>query len=190
MAAESWSPAPLSRLSASQSGVPIRTATVADAPRFAAFAEQIFRETFGPDNRPDDMDEYVAANYGLEIQAREIADASIGTLLVEAEGELVGFAQLRTGDVPGCVTGPAPVEIWRFYVDRPWQGSGLAGHLMRAVEREATRRGSRTLWLAVWERNPRAMSFYRKCGFAEVGEQGFVLGRDHQRDRVLARSLP
>ena len=61
---------------------------------------------------------------------------------------------------------------------------------MRAVEREATRRAGRTLWLAVWERNPRAMSFYRKCGFEEVGEQAFVLGRDHQRDRVLARSIP
>jgi ribosomal protein S18 acetylase RimI-like enzyme len=187
MPAESRSLLPASR---SPLGVTIRAATLADAPRFATFAERIFRETFGPDNRPDDMDEYVARNYGPEAQAREIADQGIGTLLVDAGGELAGFAQVRGGVAPPCVTGPAPVEIWRFYVDRAWQGSGMAAHLMRAVEGEAVRRGGRTLWLAVWERNPRARSFYRKCGFEEVGGQAFVLGRDLQHDRVLVRPLP
>jgi GNAT superfamily N-acetyltransferase len=149
----------------------------------------VFRETFGPDNRADNMDEYVAATYGLELQAREIADPGIGTLLAESGGELVGFAQVRGGVAPPCIIGEAPVELWRFYVDRTWQGTGLAGDLMQAVEREANRRGGRTLWLAVWERNPRARSFYRKCGFEDVGEQAFVLGRDVQRDRVLTRPL-
>lgn len=190
MAAEPRSPTPRSPLPAPLSGVSIRPATLADAPRLTVFAERIFRETFGPDNRPGDMDEYVAKNYGHEAQAGEIADGSIGTLLAEAEGELVGFAQVRGGPPPPCVTGPAPIEIWRFYVDRAWQGRGLAGRLMQAVDREAVGRGARTLWLAVWERNPRARSFYRKCGFEDVGEQEFVLGQDHQRDRVLVRSLP
>lgn len=189
MAADSRPRAAHAPRPAPPSGVAIHPAGVADAARLAAFAERVFRETFGPDNRPDDMELYVADNYGPELQRREIVDARIGTLLVEAAGELVGFAQLRDGAAPRCVAGPAPVEIWRFYVGRAWQGSGLAGHLMQAVEREAVRRGGRTLWLAVWERNPRAIAFYRKCGFEEVGEQGFVLGRDHQRDRVVARSL-
>ena len=190
MTADPLSPAPDSRRSASMSEVSIRPASIADASRLAVFAERVFRETFGPDNRPDDMDAYVAESYGPEVQAGEIGDSRVGTLLVEAGGELVGFAQLRAAAAPGCVTGPAPIELWRFYVDRAWQGSGLAGHLMRAVEHAATRRGGGTLWLAVWERNPRAMAFYRKCGFENVGEQAFVLGRDHQRDRVLARPLP
>ena len=46
-----------------------------------------------------------------------------------------------------------------------------------------------TLWLGVWERNPRAIAFYRKCGFEDAGTQTFVLGTDHQRDLVLARPL-
>jgi GNAT superfamily N-acetyltransferase len=182
----SRSPFPVPR---SLSSVSIRPAASADAPRFARFAERVFRETFGPDNLADNMDQYVAANYGLELQAREIADPRIGTLLAESDGELVGFAQVRGGVAPPCVTGEAPIELWRFYVDRPWQGTGFAREQMRAVEREALRRGGRTLWLAVWERNPRARSFYLKSGFEDVGEQAFVLGREVQRDRVLTRPL-
>ena len=45
------------------------------------------------------------------------------------------------------------------------------------------------LWLGVWERNPRAIAFYRKAGFVEVGSHTFVLGSDPQRDLVLVAPL-
>jgi ribosomal protein S18 acetylase RimI-like enzyme len=45
------------------------------------------------------------------------------------------------------------------------------------------------MWLGVWERNPRAVAFYRKYGFTRVGEHTFMLGADAQTDWVLARPL-
>jgi ribosomal protein S18 acetylase RimI-like enzyme len=79
--------------------------------------------------------------------------------------------------------------LWRFYVDRSRHGQGIASQLMAAVEAAAMERGARTLWLGVWERNPRAVAFYRKYGFERVGEHAFVLGADAQTDWVLARPL-
>jgi ribosomal protein S18 acetylase RimI-like enzyme len=43
------------------------------------------------------------------------------------------------------------------------------------------------VWLDVWERNTRAISFYERWGFVVVGEQDFVLGDDVQRDLLMAR---
>ena len=43
------------------------------------------------------------------------------------------------------------------------------------------------VWLAVWERNHRAIAFYRKWGFVEVGNQSFLLGDDLQNDLVMQR---
>ena len=77
----------------------------------------------------------------------------------------------------------------RFYVDKPWQGRGLAAQLMRAVEKRALERGARELWLGVWERNERAQAFYRKHGFRQVGTQIFVVGTDPQTDHVMLREL-
>jgi ribosomal protein S18 acetylase RimI-like enzyme len=74
-------------------------------------------------------------------------------------------------------------------VDIPWQGRGAAGTLMRAVEGAACGRNADTVWLGVWERNLRAQAFYRKHGFAVVGTQVFMMGRDPQRDFVMARPL-
>jgi ribosomal protein S18 acetylase RimI-like enzyme len=60
---------------------------------------------------------------------------------------------------------------------------------MDAVANAAQQLGARTLWLGVWERNPRALAFYRKSGFQDVGTQSFMVGEDRQTDRVMTRSL-
>jgi ribosomal protein S18 acetylase RimI-like enzyme len=87
------------------------------------------------------------------------------------------------------VEGPAPLELKRLYVARAWHGRGVAQALMDAALDAARARGARTLWLGVWERNPRAVAFYGKYGFTRVGEHTFLLGADPQTDWVLARPL-
>ncbi|HEU5304836.1 MAG TPA: GNAT family N-acetyltransferase [Gemmatimonadales bacterium] len=167
----------------------IRLGRPGEAAEFAAFAERVFREAFAAQNRPGDLELYIGQAYGERRQRSELSDPEITTLMAEADGELAGFAQLRPGRTPGCVSGLAPIELWRFYVDRPFQGRGIARALMDAVLDSARARGADTIWLGVWERNPRAQAFYRKCGFVDVGAQRFVLGHDEQTDRVMAREL-
>jgi len=60
---------------------------------------------------------------------------------------------------------------------------------MRRVIAEASELGARTVWLGVWERNPRAQAFYRKCGFTDEGTQVFIVGEDVQNERVMVRPL-
>jgi ribosomal protein S18 acetylase RimI-like enzyme len=167
----------------------IRNGVANDAALLAELAARTFRETFGAQNRPEDMALHAAAAYGHARQACELVDPEITTLLVEIGAQLAGFAQLRSGAIPACVTGDAPLELWRFYIDRPWHGRGVAQALMRRVESEACRRGARTLWLGVWERNDRAKAFYSKCGFVDVGAHVFMVGLDAQTDRIMVRRL-
>ena len=60
---------------------------------------------------------------------------------------------------------------------------------MARVVAEAVSAGATTLWLGVWEHNLRALAFYGKCGFVDVGEHVFLFGTESQTDRVMARSL-
>ena len=171
-------------------GIMIRTGVATDATALADLAARTFRETFAADNRPEDMALHIAHAYGTSQQQRELVDPDVTTLLVEVDGQLAGYAQLRSGVAPACVIGEAPVELWRFYIAQPWHGRGVAQALMRRVASEAYRRGGRTLWLGVWERNERAKSFYHRNGFMDVGSHMFMVGTDAQTDRVLVRPLP
>ena len=85
---------------------------------------------------------------------------------------------------------PAPLlELKRLYVTRAFHGRRVAQALMEAALELARTRGAKTMWLGVWERNPRAVAFYAKYGFARVGEHTFMLGGDAQTDWLLARSV-
>jgi ribosomal protein S18 acetylase RimI-like enzyme len=169
--------------------ISIRRADAGDADALAGFAERLFRETFGPFNAPDDMDLYCLQAYSPRLQAAEIADASMSTLLAVDGAAIAGYAQLREGPAPAVVDGDAPIELVRFYIDTPQHGRGLAATLMDAVAAEGRARRRRTLWLGVWERNLRALAFYRKTGFADVGSHTFRLGSDEQIDRLMVRGI-
>jgi ribosomal protein S18 acetylase RimI-like enzyme len=169
--------------------ITIRPGTPADAVVLAEFAAQSFRDAFERDNRPDDLALHLTRSYGPRQQGIELADPEITTLLAQDADRLAGYAQLRPGAPPPCVAASGSVELWRFYVGRPWHGRGVAQTLMARVVAVARARGARTLWLGVWERNPRAQAFYRKVGFERVGGQTFMVGTDPQSDHVMALSL-
>jgi ribosomal protein S18 acetylase RimI-like enzyme len=168
----------------------IRQSRPEEAAALSALAERLFRDAFGDQNRPADLEMYIRKAYGERQQAAELEDQDVNTLMVEVDGRLAGFAQIRSGNPPHCVPAPSPLELWRFYVDGRFHGRGVAQALMKAVVGAARTRGADTLWLGVWERNPRAQAFYRKCGFEDVGQQGFLVGTDLQTDRVMALRLP
>lgn len=155
----------------------------------AEFAAATFRDAFGAENNDADLALHLARSYGLAQQTAELAHPAITTLLAVADGALAGYAQLRPGLPPPCVTAARPIELWRFYVARPWQGRGVAQALMTAAIGAARERDAAVLWLGVWERNPRARAFYKKSGFVDVGSQTFLVGTDEQTDRVMELTL-
>ncbi|WP_411282416.1 GNAT family N-acetyltransferase [Gemmatimonas sp.] len=167
----------------------IRHATAADAEALSTFAAHVFHETFAPDNDPVDIQVYLSDAFTPEKQAAEIADPSCVCLLAVVGDAMAGYALLRADTTVSSVVGNRSVELQRFYVDHAWHGQGIASQLMAACV-EATRgRGGATMWLGVWERNARAIRFYLKQGFTDVGTQEFRLGGDLQTDRVMTRSV-
>jgi diamine N-acetyltransferase len=167
----------------------IRRGVAADASLLAALGARTFYDTFAADNTPEDMAAYLAASFNPGIQAAELADPSIMFFIAELDARTVGYAQLRAGSSPECVSGTNPVELVRIYVTQDWLGHGMGEALLLTCMEEAKRAGHRTMWLGVWKKNKRAESFYRKQNFRIVGEQVFQLGADLQSDWVMERQL-
>lgn len=167
----------------------IRPAKPSDAARLAELAERTFRDTFGSANTMENMNLHCKTNYSESLQAAEISNPEMTTLICEEQGNLIAFAQLRWGKAPACVSADHPGEILRLYVENNWQGKGMAQDLMFEGIAQMEQRQADVVWLGVWEKNPRAISFYKKIGFVEVGEHIFRLGLDAQRDIIMARPV-
>jgi len=167
----------------------IRRGQPDDAAALSAFAIRTFVDTYGEYNDPDNLRLHLAHSYGVGRQREELGDPRVVTLLADRDGQLAAFAQVRQGETPACVRCDAAVELHRFYVDRLWHGTGVSHALLAQARRAALDLGAATLWLKVWERNPRAIAFYAKSGFVDVGVADFFVGRDRQTDRVLSLDL-
>ncbi|HYR08046.1 MAG TPA: GNAT family N-acetyltransferase [Longimicrobium sp.] len=167
----------------------IRLAVPADAPMVAEMALRTFMDAFGASSDPHDLALHIARAYGVPQQSAEIAHPGITTLIAEVGGSPAAYAQVRRGQPPSCVPDAEAVEISRFYVHQAWHGRGIAQRLMSAALAHAREQGARTVWLMVYEHNDRALAFYGKEGFREVGRHGFLFGNSLELDRVLLRTL-
>ena len=167
----------------------IRRGVAGDAGALAELAARTFADAFAADNRPEDLRAHAAGVYGIRQQTAELTDAAVATLLAERSGTLLAYVQVRRYPPPPCVNVGRPVELQRFYVDRSAHGTGLAQRLMSAARAAARDFGGEHLWLGVWERNRRAIAFYGKEGFVDVGSKYYDVGADRQIDRVLVARI-
>jgi ribosomal protein S18 acetylase RimI-like enzyme len=167
----------------------LRPAAPGDAALLADLGRRTFIEAFAAVNTPENLRLFLDGTYHEAIQSRELAESAARHAVAEAGAEPVGFARLRRGEAPPCVTGPDPVELQRIYVLQAWHGLKAGPALLEWCLEEARAWGGRTLWLGVWERNERALAFYRRHGFGAVGDHVFPVGSDPQRDIIMVRSL-
>ncbi len=164
----------------------IRHATPEDATLLASFAAQAFSDTYRDISDAQEIADYVAEHFQPEVMAAVIQDGACAVLLARMGEQLAGYAIVKDESPPACVTGPAPLKLWRIYLGEGFIGRGLGAALMRAVHAEARRREARTLWLGVYDRNVRAVEFYERFGFAQVGGQEFLFGGQIYIDPVYA----
>ena len=58
-----------------------------------------------------------------------------------------------------------------------------------AIEAQCRALGLETLRLGVYDKNARAIAFYRRAGFAVAGTATFAVGQDIQSDLIMEKSL-
>lgn len=104
-------------------------------------------------------------------------------------GAPVGYSMLTPPDLPLPDLSPSDLELKRIYLFSKFQGSGLAQQMMDIAIGESRNLGARRLLLGVYARNLRALRFYRRNGFAQVGVRTFTVGTLVCDDFVLGRDL-
>ncbi len=85
---------------------------------------------------------------GLEKQAVHV--------MAVRDGRVVGVARLH-------INGPGVAQLRYMGVDLRYRHRGIATRLLRALEKEAQKRGARIAWFNA--REP-AVPFYEKCGYS------------------------
>jgi ribosomal protein S18 acetylase RimI-like enzyme len=167
----------------------IRRATLDDASLIADIGARTFEASFRADNRLEDMEQYLSLSFSKAHIEAQLADPSSVFLIAYEDSKAVGYALLRASKKPDSVNGTRAVELVRIYIEEEIIGKGYGSALMDFCLEEAKKNGYRTIWLGVWEKNLRAIRFYRMWRFTKVGTKEFVLGSNLQNDHIMARPV-
>jgi GNAT superfamily N-acetyltransferase len=172
----------------------LRPATPSDALCISALATQVFLDTYATDGMRDDLAREVERECGRAAVEAWLADAASRILLAERDGHLIAFALWRLGVGSGATASPEEpqrddAELVRLYVQRHFHGHGIGHMLLSKVETDAGHAGSARLWLTAWVGNAKALAFYAKEGYVNIGSTDYVFEGRSYENRVFEKVL-
>lgn len=170
-------------------GLLFRKCTLDDLPILRNFSEQTYFETFAHLCTPADMEAYLNKAFETEKIRAELLDTNSLFYFLYSDTRLVGYLKLNEAPAQTDIQDRQSLEIERIYVAKEFQGKRLGGYLMEQAVKIAVQREKAYVWLGVWEKNERAIRFYKKNGFYEIGTHTFVMGEDEQTDYIMRKDL-
>lgn len=171
----------------------IKRLTVEDVDELQLISRRTFYETFWMSNTHSDMVDYLENQLSKERLASEIQTRGSEFYFVVANGVLdenskpLGYLKINHGEAQTENRNENSLEIERIYVLSLFQGLHLGRLLFHHALNIAEKLNADFVWLGVWEKNYRAIDFYKQNGFVEYGQHEFRLGSDIQTDILMKR---
>ena len=169
-------------------GVSFRSGLPADALCVSTLATQVFLGTYALDGIRPSLAREVREQLSVG-KVEALLAAPVSTfILAERSGYLIGFVQLTSNAAHDAVPGPA-VEVDRLYVLERFTSQGVGKELLRKAEEFAASRGAAAVWLTAWIGNPRALAFYARQGYRDMGASVYSFEGEDYENRVFAKRL-
>lgn len=167
----------------------ITKATIDDVLKLQSIGRQTFFETFADVNSEENMKKYLDESFATEKLSAELKNPSSYFYLAVLGEKVVGYLKLNTADAQTEKEDVNALEIERIYVAKEFHGKKVAQALYAQAEKIAEEIKATYMWLGVWEKNFRAVSFYTKNGFVQFDTHIFRLGDDEQTDLMMKKVL-
>ena len=119
----------------------------------------------------------------------ERAEGAVWLAVMRHGGAPVGYAMLMPPELPAGLVREGDLELKRIYALSRFHGHGVGQRLMTTALDEAAARGADRVTLGVHAGNARALRFYERNGFRQIGTRQFTVGSLLCDDYVLGRSM-
>jgi ribosomal protein S18 acetylase RimI-like enzyme len=135
------------------------------------------------------MKKYLEEGFSIQKLTTELNNKDSEFYFAELDHEIIGYLKLNSGQSQTELKDGKALEIERIYVLKEFHGKKVGQLLYEKAMQIARQRNAHYVWLGVWDKNARAINFYKKNGFLEFGKHIFKLGSDEQTDIMMKLQL-
>jgi diamine N-acetyltransferase len=169
--------------------ITISVCTTEDLFILRAISYRTYKNTFEHLNSEANMKAYLTQAFNTDKLYRELTNNDSLFYFIYADGQMAGYMKINEFGAQTDIQDANALEIERIYITAEFQRAGLGRILLIKAMEIAIEKNKSYIWLGVWEKNEKALSFYRKSGFYKIGEHSFAMGDDKQTDYVMRKDL-
>ena len=169
--------------------ITIVKATLEDLETIQLIGRETFFETFAPFNTAEDMRTYLEESFNDKRIQTELSNQDSLFFIAWEGGNAIGYLKLNSGKAQTELQDESSLEIERIYVKSIYHGKKVGQLLYEKALEVAKFQEKSSIWLGVWEENPKAIRFYRKNGFVPFDKHIFRMGEDEQTDILMKKDL-
>lgn len=156
----------------------IRAAHINDATVISKLAKTTFDETFGHLFADRDvLLAYFERTFSIDKIQESIQKENNVFWIAFVDGKPVGYAKFKIHSPSEFIEGEKVSQLQKIYVLKDFLSMKIGLKLQETLLEKAKEVGSSKIWLSVLQENTRAVNFYFKNGFVEIGTHQFQIGK-------------
>ncbi|MFM2268357.1 MAG: hypothetical protein RL757_1798 [Bacteroidota bacterium] len=150
---------------------------------------ETFTESFKHLNDPADFEQFISTAYTPARLTAELENPNSHFFLMKSETDVLGYLKINFAPAQSDHNDPESLEVERIYLLQKAQKQQLGQKMMQFAIEMARQQQKKYIWLGVWEKNEKAINFYKKHGFEVFDQHIFVIGNDPQTDFLMKLKL-
>lgn len=166
----------------------ITTAEPSDSKLLSVLFKTVYIDTYGKEGVTDEFANFIEKQFSPNKIEEDILGSNCEILVAKFKNNPVGILQIEYKN--RCPIGNSIIpEINKLYVLQHFFGQGIGQKLMTVSETKITKKDYKQVWLWVLESNHRAVDFYNKQGYDNIGTADFQMETNNYKNIVMKKKL-
>ncbi len=169
--------------------ITLTKATPTELQTLIEIGKKTFFETYAQRNSEADMTAYLKDNFNAETITAQLENPNSEFYIAWNDQQPIGYLKVNESTAQTDLKEENSLEIERIYVLSSYHGKGIGQRLYEKAIEIAGQKNKTSIWLGVWEQNPKAIRFYEKNGFVSFAQHLFIVGSEEQTDHLMRKLL-
>jgi ribosomal protein S18 acetylase RimI-like enzyme len=170
--------------------IAIREANTNDVDTIIALGKTTFTESHSEFVQNDDaVKKFCDTAFNQEKISKDLSDKNIIFWIAFFDDIPVGFAKVILNKTNDFINHDKVCQLDKIYILNGFLGKQLGKQLHSAIIEKVTRLQFDCIWLVTYIYNYKAIEFYKKNQYQQIGFYDFIVGEKGYKNHVLSKKL-
>ncbi len=166
----------------------ISKAQDSDSKLLSVLFRTVYINTYGTKGITNEFANFIENQFSPDKILEDLANSNCDIWVTKYKNNPVGILQIEYKN-------PCPIdkiiypELNKLYVLQRFFRQGIGQKLIQTAESEIIKKGNKQVWLWVLESNQRAIDFYNRQGFHNIGTANFQMKANNYKNIVMQKNL-